>query len=445
MSKMVLFEDAAFANLLPLVYWRTLFDLRCGRLTLGQRSANSHGMPVSGLWTRAWIADVATERFGMPINQPLAAGDVLVNARWLAEGGKGLEPGPFVGTCEDAIAYVACDEALAERLEPSEFLDAKRWAELVEGVPSRAVAGSLVRYPWDLVARNAELLRSDWRDQEAVVDGQVDERAVLLDLEAIRIERGATVMPLAVLDAREGPIVLEEGATVRPHAIIVGPALIGRDSTIHPHAHVYGGTTIGPACKVGGEIAACIFQGSSNKAHEGFLGHSYVGSWSNIGAGTVNSNLKNTYGPVRVPINGHDIQTDLTFFGAVIGDHAKLGIHQTISTGSVIGFAANVAQSGILPRFVRSFSWLTDAGTDEGDPAKLIETVRIAMARRNVTLTAAEEALFSQLPEIVAFFEPALVDRRDATPESDRMAQTPPGEGRYGGAREGLTANPRLS
>jgi hypothetical protein len=150
-------------------------------------------------------------------------------------------------------------------------------------------------------------------------------------------------------------------------------------------------------CKVGGEIEASIIAGYSNTQHAGFLGHSYVGSWVNIGAGTVNSNLKNTYGSVRVPINGLEIDTGLTLFGAVIGDHAKLAIGQTLPTGASVGFAAMTACSGVLPKFVPSFSWLTDDHATQGDPSRLLTAARRMMERRGINLTDTEFKLFQHV------------------------------------------------
>ena len=212
----------------------------------------------------------------------------------------------------------------------------------------------------------------------------------------------------------EGPVVIDEGACVRQHACVCGPAYIGRGTVVHPHAFIHGGTSIGPVCKVGGEIDGCVFQGYSNKPHLGFLGHAYVANWVNIGADTNNSNLKNTYSTVSVPINGQEIDTGLTFFGCVIGDHVKMGIQQAISTGSVLGFAANVAGSRILPPFVRSFTWLTDRGPEEGDAERLARTAARAMERRQVSMTEAEQALFERLTGIVEYFEPSTLSQRAA-------------------------------
>ncbi len=412
MGRVVLFEDAVFANLLPLTYWRTVFELRCGRLGLGERLGKMLGTPASGLWTRDWIANVAAERSGLPINQPVQPGDLLVNGRWIPERPVNIEEPPYVATHEGQIAYVACDEKLAKRLAPEDFLDRSRWPDVVSGTRHGRVEGPLIQYPWDLVVQTPPVLHREWDMQDARIDGEVHDSAVLLNESAIQVAAGASVGPLAVIDATEGPVFIDSGATVRQHACVSGPAYVGRHSVIHPHTFIHGGTSIGPVCKIGGEVAASVFQGYSNKAHSGFLGHAYVGSWVNIGADTTNSNLKNTYGTVRVPINGQDVDTGLTFFGCIFGDHVKTGIQQAISTGSVFGFAANVAGSRILPHFVRSFTWLTDGGLEDGDAERLARTAAKAMERRDVTMTEAEHALFEKLAVIVEYFEPSALSQR---------------------------------
>ncbi len=430
MSKIVLFEDSGFANLLPMLYWRTVFELRCGRGSLAARIERLLGAQPAGLWTRAWIAEVAAERFNLPINQPAAAGDVLVNGRWLPDEPMTFGQDPVVGMCDGEIAYVVCDEQLARRLGPEHFLDPDGRSELMEGEADLGrvieTTGKVMRYPWDVITTSRELLTAEWSATDAAVEGEVHDSAVLLNVGAIRIERGARIMPGVVLDAADGPIVIEEGVKVCPHTYVGGPAYIACGSVINPHANIHGGTSVGPRCKLGGEIDACVFQGYSNKQHDGFLGHSYVGQWVNLGAGTVNSDLKNTYGTVRMPINGEPIDTGQMFVGAVIGDHAKTAIGTTIGTGSVIGFGANVVFSRLLPQFVRSFSWITDRQFAEGDIQKLAETAGKAMGRRNVSMTPAETALFLKLPQMVAYFEPAVAAQKLAFELMGRIHQATP-------------------
>ncbi len=428
MKNVILFEDAGFANLLPILYWRSVFEVRCGRGTMVDRITHAVGAGPTGLWTRAWIAPVAAERLNLPVNQPIKPGDVLVNGRWFPDDKVTLVEGPLVATCDGDIAHVVCDERLAEQLGPEHFLDPDGQAEWLDAAPKIEATGSMIRYPWDIVNKSAESLAVDWDPSSAGVAGDVHHEAILINTDTIRIDDGAVIAATAVIDATAGPIVIETGVTVGPHVTITGPAHIAARSVVNPGAHIHGGTSIGSGCKIGGEIDACVFQGYANKQHDGFLGHSFVGNWVNLGASTVNSDLKNTYSSVRVLINGEPVNTGQPFVGAIIGDHTKTAIRTTIPTGAVIGFAVNAACGRTLPAFVRSFSWLTDRGLDEGDPDRLVATAATAMQRRQQDLTEAESALFAKLPQIVAYFEPAIAAQKQAfkaasAPDPRRIAQ----------------------
>jgi UDP-N-acetylglucosamine diphosphorylase/glucosamine-1-phosphate N-acetyltransferase len=386
------------------VYWRTVFELRCGRKTLLDRVAHYLNAPIGGLWTRGAWAEVAGERFQVPVNAPPPPDAVLINGRWLFDGPFEFHAGPFVGTVGERIAYVACDAGLADRLTPTDLLDAGRCAELLGNVEHGPVEACMIEHVWDLINHNVKALEADWTGDRAI-EGKVSSSALLLEPDSIHVAIRAHVSPTAVIDAQPGPVYVAEGARISPQTTIIGPAYIGPGTVVNPHCYIHGGTTIGPLCKVGGEIGACIIAGYSNKQHSGFLGHSYVGSWVNLGAGTTNSNLKNTYGSVRVPVNGREVDTGMMFFGSVIGDHAKLGVQQTMSTGASIGFAAMATRGGILPKFVPSFSWITDAGQAEGDPERLLATARHVMQRRDVTCSDAEARLFLELAATAAEWE----------------------------------------
>ncbi|MCP4247412.1 MAG: hypothetical protein GY778_10230 [bacterium] len=410
MQTIVMFEDAGTFDLLPLVYWRTVFELRCGRKTLLDRLADSLGRPVGGLWTRDWIATVAGERFQLPVNGGIEPGTVLVNGRAVLGKRIKFASAPYVGRQDGQVVYIACDAALAERLTPEVMVDADRQAQLLSDVPQGPVEtgqAELVNHLWDLVDRNADQLLADWVSEDRALEGKVSSSALLLEPDSIHIGQRAHVEATAVIDAQEGPVYIGEGARIRPHAYLVGPVYVGPGSVVHPFSHIYGGTTIGPMCKVAGEIDGCIITGYSNKQHDGFLGHAYVGGWVNIGAGTANSDLKNTYGPVRVHQRGREIDTGMTFFGSIIGDHVKTGIQQIVPTGAVIGFASMVAASQTLPKFVPSFSWLTDAGRSEGDVERLLATAQRVMSRRNVTCSEAEGELFREIARRAPQYESA--------------------------------------
>jgi len=397
MPFIALFEDAEFVNLLPLVYGRTVFELRCGRKTLLDRLARSLGQPVSALWTRDWLAAVATERLQLPVNVPAAEGTLLVNARALVPSRMTFQRPPFAGTRDGQIVYIACDAELGRRLRPEDLLSPERRAGLLERIPHAPVDVPMVNYLWDLVTHNAEHLAADWTGEDRGLEGRVSSSAVLIEPDSIHVGQRAVVEPTAVLDAQNGPIYVSEQSRIAPHAYVGGPAYIGPGSVVHPHSYIHGGTTLGAMCKVGGEIDNCIITGYSNKQHDGFLGHSYVGGWVNLGAGTANSDLKNTYGTVRVSLNAREVDTGLRFFGAVIGDHVKTGIGTMLPTGAVVGFGSMAACSRIVPKFVPSFSWLTDEGWAAADVERLLATARQVMQRRDVTCSPAEEALFREV------------------------------------------------
>jgi UDP-N-acetylglucosamine diphosphorylase/glucosamine-1-phosphate N-acetyltransferase len=295
---------------------------------------------------------------------------------------------------------------LAGILTSQALLDAAVIEQALRNTPTVAAPGKMVRFPWDLVSMNEERLRVDLPQESLKSTGEIHPSAVLNHPERIRLD-GGRVEALAVLDAADGPIVIEEGAVVRSHAVVCGPAFIDRGTIVNPHAYLHGGCSIGPVCKVGGEVDACIFAGYSNKQHEGFLGHAYVGEWVNLGASTVNSDLKNTYGNVRCAPLGVSRDTGLRFFGAIIADHAKSGIGTQFPTGGCLGFAANAAASRLLPKHVPSFAWLTDEGAAAARPEALLATARTVMERRKRTLTKAEQELFLRLPGIASHYEQA--------------------------------------
>jgi UDP-N-acetylglucosamine diphosphorylase/glucosamine-1-phosphate N-acetyltransferase len=398
MKKIVLFEDEGFSDLLPLVYWRSVFEVRLDRRILLDRAAQMLGVPVSGVWTRDWIARVAQQRCGTPANTGVDDSTVLVNGRWLTEGPVEWPKGPCVGVAGGEVVYVVCDAALANDLAPRDLLEPARRAEALEGVPVEPAPGRMLRYPWEIVCNLHDALEANWRDANAGVEIDLDRRVALQREDRIHIGQRVKVHSTAVISAEKGAVYISEGVTIGAQAVIEGPVYIAPNSVINPHAWVHGGNSIGPLCKIGGEVHGCVIQGYSNKQHDGFLGHAYVGSWVNLGAGTINSDLKNTYGTIRVPITGQDVDSGQMFFGSIVGDFVRTGINTTIPTGAVIGTGAVVATSRILPKFVPSFAWLTDDGLTEGDAGRLLDVATTVMARRNVDMTDAEVELFLDLP-----------------------------------------------
>lgn len=238
----------------------------------------------------------------------------------------------------------------------------------------------------DLVTACERLLEDDCAELLADGSDKIPAGAVVLGDPARVAVRTPSVEPHVIFDVRKGPIILEPDSVVRAGSRLEGPLYVG------PHSWILGGSVrhsvIGPHCRVHGEVATTVFNGYANKSHDGFVGHSVLGQWVNLGAGTITSNLKNTYGPIRLDLPNGRLETERTLLGSLIGDHAKTGIGTMLSTGTVIGPGANVI--GTPPgRYVRPFAWDRERHlTLEG----FLQIARRVMPRRGVDVTADLEA-----------------------------------------------------
>ncbi len=394
MSSVILFEDARWVDLLPMVYWRSVFELFAGRKTLLDNAAVNLKRPIDGLWMRDWIADVGADRCQMPVNQPVAAGDVLVNGRWLINEPVEFEAAPFIGVCGDDIVYVSCDEALAKAVSAAMLCDAKGCDDLRQRAKTGEVDSTLLRYPWDIISRNRDTLLNHWKGDDRSNNGDVSSSAFMINPDQIHVGDESVVRPTAVIDADGGPVFISNNVIIDVHTYIEGPVYIGPGSHVKPNTSIRAGTTLGPLCKVAGEISASVMCGYANKGHLGFIGDAYIGSWVNLGAGTTNSNLKNTYGNVKVQLGSREIDSGLRFVGSTIGDFSRLGIGQLLPTGAVVGMGAMLATGTLAPKFVPSFAWQTTGGRSDADLEKTLHTAKVMMSRRNADMSESEEVLF---------------------------------------------------
>jgi UDP-N-acetylglucosamine diphosphorylase/glucosamine-1-phosphate N-acetyltransferase len=253
----------------------------------------------------------------------------------------------------------------------------------------------------------------------------VDEGAKLLKPGAVHVGRGARVMAGSVINAEGGPVVIRENATVEPLAYVEGPAAIGEGSIVRAGAKIRSGTSIGPVCRVGGEIAETVFQGYANKQHDGFLGHSFVGEWANLGANTNTSDLKNTYSNVRTYRSAREFfdkkgeDSGQLLLGVQIGDFTKTGISTSFTTGSTVGIGCNLFGTELMPAYVPSFAWGSPGSFAEHKIDSMIETALRAMERRQVELSTELDSLLRRAHEETrsdrnAFVEAMAGSRRGA-------------------------------
>jgi UDP-N-acetylglucosamine diphosphorylase/glucosamine-1-phosphate N-acetyltransferase len=262
----------------------------------------------------------------------------------------------------------------------------------------------LLSYPWDLVNKNAELIKQDYSTMaKEECEGTVDDRATIYGRrEDVHVGKGSFIEAHVTLDARDGPIFIGNEATVHSGSRITGPTFIGDKTTI-PTGLIREGCSIGPVCRVGGELEETIIQGYTNKSHTGFIGHAYIGEWVNLGAGTTNSDLKNTYGTVQVAIKGKNVDTGTVKVGCFIGDHAKTSIGTQIYTGKKIGVTSQ--SHGFVTKDLPSFTiWSESLGSK---PVELylqsvIDTQKRAFSRRGVKQTREDIEMLKDLFRITA-------------------------------------------
>ncbi|HEY7462292.1 MAG TPA: putative sugar nucleotidyl transferase [Gemmatimonadota bacterium] len=401
--KLYLFDEHAGA-FQPLSWTRPLSELLHGAETFRERLERRSGRPVEGVFTHGRFEALRFTRLGgrpLVVNPARPAGDPVLLLDSVYVPPPGADAGPafadrsrsarfWVGervvgawlTAEDAGPAF---EALAAR---EDWREAARAAEDVE-LPGRRPAG-LHR----LVARNAEQITADLAGR-ASGRPPADRPGLTLEgpAERLLLDPGAELAGPVHVDVREGPVRLEAGVRVEPFAVLRGP-LVARAGARILGGELGSGCSLGPACKVRGEVQNTVFLGFSNKAHEGFVGDSYLGEWVNLGAGTTTSNLKNNYGYVRLRRASDVLETGLLKLGSLIGDHVKTGIGTLLPTGAFVGPGTNLyGSSGPAPAFLPAFSWGAGTRRETHRLEAFLDSARRAMERRGQTLDAEEAGM----------------------------------------------------
>ncbi|MCS6990918.1 MAG: GlmU family protein [Chitinophagales bacterium] len=387
----ILFDDDCRTHLLPLTFTRPVAELRVGILTIKEKWQRSLNCSLSYL-TEEYLA-VKFPPVVKEINW-LINGSVLPNPRMVAQVAA-LKCGDVLA--DDQLLIAAClrGDQVQYPLDVSRLLNEGNRISPV--VPPRTI-----RKLTDIITLNEEALRDDYkmltyRRRSA----PIYESNKVLNRNDVFIEEGAKV-EFAFLNASKGPIYIGKGVEIMEGAMIRGPAAFGEGSIVKMGAKIYGPTSIGPRCVVGGEINSSVMIGFSNKAHDGFLGHAVIGEWCNLGADSNNSNLKNDYGEVKIwnYATQSFVRTGLQFFGLIMGDHSKCGINTMFNTGTIVGVFVNVFGAAFPRNFIPSFSWGGASGFTEYRIDKAIEVAKRVMARRQVELSAADEAILRHIASL---------------------------------------------
>ncbi len=380
MPPLFLYDDATAREFEPFALTRPVSELRAGIALIRRRWERALGARAAGFVGAAHLDGFAEldAPHAVSAGATLPAGAIVANNRCVAA----LADAPReadVWRCGGRVAAVR----LREAVPVSRLADGTLTLDALAADGERAeVEGRWLEAVWDLVGQLGAQLVDDVPRVAATL-AATPHGATVLGAHPVHVEEGATIEPFVVLDATAGPILVRRGTTVQSFARLIGPCYVGEGSTIMGEIR---GCSIGDVCKVRGEISASIVLGHANKGHEGFVGHSYLGRWVNLGAGTTTSNLKNTYGTVALWTPRGVRDTREQFLGTLFGDHAKTGIGLRLTTGTVLGAGANVYDA-MPPKAVPPFAWGGCAPYGDYALDKFLEVAARAMGRRHVELS----------------------------------------------------------
>jgi UDP-N-acetylglucosamine diphosphorylase/glucosamine-1-phosphate N-acetyltransferase len=379
-SALYLYDDARARAFEPFALTRPVSALRIGAMLARDRWAAACAASPSGVVAAPHLEDFEEEG-SPPLARDLPAGALVANVRCAVA----PTPAPRdanIWMCDGRVAAVR----LSRTVRAAVLSDGRVPLEELAPDDGRVatIAGRWLDEVWHLITDLLAQLRDDIAALGPSLACETPSHVTVLGEHAVFVERGATVEPHVVLDATTGPILVRRAAIVRAFTRIVGPCAIASGATIlGDRVH---GCSIGEGSIVRGEISEAVVLGHANKAHDGFVGHSYLGRWVNLGAGTITSNLKNTYGTVTLwtPEGARD--TGAQKLGTLFGDHVKTGIGLRITTGTVLGAGSNVFGGDMPLKYVAPFSWGEGRSLGTFQLDKFLEVARRAMSRRQVTL-----------------------------------------------------------
>lgn len=390
-SNIILFGDDHWSHLLPLTFTKPICELRVGILTIKEKW-EYHLNGTASYITQDYLA----EKYPIVIK----ADNLLINSTFLPTS-QLIE---FIENLSIGEALMLQDEMVAARLSHQHFdnlsIESSALSSLKgKDIHSESLEINRITRPFHIFSQNGKEIINDF---DIVTKGRnsqpISESNKILGKYPVFLEEGA-VMECCIINAINGPVYIGKNALIMEGTMIRGGFAACEGSVVKMGAKIYGPTTIGPYCRVGGEVNNSVLQANSNKGHDGYLGNSVIGEWCNLGADTNNSNLKNNYLPVKIWSYVHESfeDTGLQFCGLIMGDHSKSGINTMFNTGTVIGVASNIFGDGFPRTFIPSFSWGGASGFTHHQLKKAIETAEIVMLRRNIVMTEMDKKILEHI------------------------------------------------
>lgn len=399
--KIIIFEDSKYNDFFPITLTRPVWDVRCGLFTMWERYATLFAASFPDniyFYTRHHLEATAHIQYPqLHINKPVTLHHdeelLFINTRVVY---------PELSNIQDNTVYAYNGIPMLAKMHDStipQFSTTEDVQNYLQNMTShREYNGYVLTSLWELINNNGTIITQDFLLKKNT--GTKANVTIIGDSSQIILEDDVAVEPYVVVDCTKGPVYIGKGCSIRSFTRIEGPCSIG-DNSVLLQAKVREGCSIGPCCRIGGEVEETVFQGFVNKYHEGFIGHSYIGQWVNLGALTTNSDLKNNYTTVKLFLGEEKIHTGLLKVGCFIGDFTMTSIGTLINTGTIMGPGCMVIQSGgITPKFIPPFTWYIDGQiVDLPSGDKFFATCKAMMSRRNVEFTLEHKKMLEEVRE----------------------------------------------
>lgn len=401
----IFFDDASRPQLLPFTHTRPIADIRCGIFTMRERwehcllaAGLAHGTPHHSPAHTPLVTGSFTEEYLQTV-YPMHAGTDNIFINGSVFGTPALAAALL--NLQHGQALVKGYQIIAARLNTAKG-SLPDFLQQLQSLPAQYVESEIhtIKNVWDIFSSCDRAIRDDFQLLTAnKKSAPIPAGVTVAAPENLFIEEGAIINAGCIINAATGPVYVAKGAEVLEGVLVRGPLSLGSHSVVKMGAKLYGATTIGPGCKVGGEINNAVFFANSNKSHDGYIGNAVIGEWCNLGADTNCSNLKNNYADVKIwsEALNRSVPTGLTFCGLMMGDHSKCGINTMFNTGTVVGVSCNIFGSGFPDRFVPSYTWGGAESSRTYNFTQAMETASRMMARRSKTLSPAETAMYQYI------------------------------------------------
>lgn len=409
MINFCVFEDSYYKELLPLTETRPACDLLVGITTIFNKIKYFYDYGNITIHCREYLKNSLSKHYPDHTINNINSGApcFFINGRLILDNNlttifsqiKGKHNYLFTQN-NQVIATFLRGDTLHEMIELLKSIPTS--AEIINILRTKCICkeidtATLLTNIWDIINVNPKIIENDFKhkNQFGIIKGNIKPFTSIYNENNVFINSNSTIEDFVLINAEKGPVYIDSNVYIESNTKIEGPVYIGNNSKI------FGGkisaSSIGKNCRIKGDVQNTIFQGYSNKAHEGFIGHSHVGKWVNLGAGTTFSNLKHNYNKIKIKANNNVITTTEQFLGSFIGDHVKTSINTSINAGTIIHFGSTLTQKNITEKDIPSFTWGNPEDSIKQDLNKFISTAKKVMKRRDIELTQNEIDLFSFL------------------------------------------------